>query len=522
MFMAIVSVLITEHTTHHIGSHWMTFVVCSHNFIPRAKKRSSNEKHQTTQKTLHFYWLFAIISPFSLLRVRVFRGCFCCFSVLLDVYTWHIIDVFGRNPINLDTVINEYKYEMHEQKTRNTPEEVTKQDNVCDAHAQHPTCCDHFEIELNRSSQMNFIYWYEAWSSMEYKWNALHWLQLQFWVAVNATCVLTTIASHRTLTHIKNEYGLTFVWRMRKCGADGFCCCSIRAQIGDILFVSYESIDTTNLSSIRCYLTPSGLFWFTSHSERFWFFSLCLFSFSLVCCLGCLLGKWWNKSENWASTFFFFEEKKMFLAAERCMNVFLNAHPIYSKHSTFAMLQCLNSWVILKSSFKKMLNAYCIIGRIAHGNAFRCAFLDSELCEQRGGKPCTSRAATKSSTAFAHTGWPFVVICVACAFTIVPSFLCAACANFISKMLDDFVRRLFHTWERHKQRPKNESKKRASKLLSKEQSQQRINVVQTDTNRKKTASDIVTSSSKCRFVLRLICFFFYSSSLRLPSAFTSH
>lgn len=143
MFMAIVSVLITEHQLHHSIAYWLTFVVCSHNFIAREK---SNEKHQTAQKTLHFYWLFAIISPFSLLRPLFSRLFLLLCCLVLYVYTWHIIVVFGRNPINLDTVINEYKYEMPEQKQQKHIGEVTKQDNVCDAHAQHPTCCDHFEI----------------------------------------------------------------------------------------------------------------------------------------------------------------------------------------------------------------------------------------------------------------------------------------------------------------------------------------------------------------------------------------
>lgn len=57
----------------------------------------------------------------------------------------------------------------------------------------------------------------------------------------------------------------------------------------------------------------------------------------------------------------------------RCMSFILNAH-------CFIFW---NSWVILKSSFffsrkSKLLYAYCIIGRIAYGNAF----LDSENCER--------------------------------------------------------------------------------------------------------------------------------------------
>lgn len=82
-----------------------------------------------------------------------------------------------------------------------------------------------------------------------------------------------------------------------------------------------------------------------------------------------------------------------------------------------------NSWVILKSSLKKkLLNAYCTIGRIAHGNAFRCALLDSKLWTTVEKARTFGIALQQRSIAFAHAGWPFVFICVACAFTITPSF----------------------------------------------------------------------------------------------------
>lgn len=143
-------------------------------------------------------------------------------------------------------------------------------------------------------------------------------------------------------------------------------------------------------------------------------------------------------------------------------------------------------------------------------------------CVSKGKKACTSRAATKSSTAFAHTEWPFVFICVACAFTLSFPRCFAPFANFISKMLDDFVFSSLSHVRKAQTKTEKWIEKKTSKLLSKEQSQHRINVVQTDTSEKENASDIVTSSSKCRFVLRLICFFFLASSLLLPSVFTSH
>lgn len=87
------------------------------------------------------------------------------------------------------------------------------------------------------------------------------------------------------------------LWRVSKCCTD--CFCSTCAQIGNFIYVLWVD-NTTNLSSIRCYLTPSGLFWFTSYSEQFWYFLFLL----LTCLLFLLFGEYKKISENLVSMFF--------------------------------------------------------------------------------------------------------------------------------------------------------------------------------------------------------------------------
>lgn len=176
------------------------------------------------------------------------------------------------------------------------------------------------------------------------------------------------------------------------------------------------------------------------------------------------------------------------------MNAVLNAYPICSKHRiihwivrTLTMLQRLNSWVILKSSLKKKN-----VKRLLH-NWTHCTWECVLLCISwqwtvwAKGKKHARLEPLQKAALHLLTPNDLSFLFVLLAHLLYRSLAASRpLQTLLAKCWTISFFRLFHTWERHKQRPKNESKKKPSKLLSKEQSQHRINVVQTDTSEKKT------------------------------------
>lgn len=168
-------------------------------------------------------------------------------------------------------------------------------------------------------------------------------LQWQFWVAVNKINVFNTIAiaSYHTaqfphthaqqLTHIKNEYGLTFV-TYEQVLLHWLCFYSICAQIGHFICILWLD-HTTNLSSIHVVtwhrLDFFGLPHILNNSGfHFFFFRIFVSAFLIV-----LLNVKYT-SENQASVFFSFQrERKTFSH----LNVILNAYSIHL-HSTLNSL----------------------------------------------------------------------------------------------------------------------------------------------------------------------------------------
>lgn len=164
-----------------------------------------------------------------------------------------------------------------------------------------------------------------------------------------------------------------------------------------------------------------------------------------------------------------FKEKKMFFfAAERFMNAVLNAYPICSKHRiihwivrTLTMLQRLNSWVILKSSLKKKN-----VKRLLH-NWTHCTWECVLLCISwqwtvwaKGKKHARLEPLQKAAL---HLLTPNDLSSL---FVLLAHLLYRSLAasrplqTLLAKCWTISFFRLFHTWERHKQRPKNESKKK--------------------------------------------------------------
>lgn len=110
------------------------------------------------------------------------------------------------------------------------------------------------------------------------KWNAMHWLQLQFWVAVNAICVDQHTDSYqkRIWTDICDV-----------CGECGGFFVPIRDQIGDFICVLW--VDQYNKFVIHTLFLDTE--WTFLVHLTFWtvLVFLSLFSFSLVCFLNCLV-----------------------------------------------------------------------------------------------------------------------------------------------------------------------------------------------------------------------------------------
>lgn len=174
----------------------------THNFISQNEAKT---KHK--QKTLHFYWLFAIISPFSL-----FRLCFLCAGACLRGTCVNDILLFlgELQSIWMRTLINEYKCKIHDKNETNghryawqnrskNVKEVTKT-RQCLWYARvtfnivwpysDATECSTDEL-LSIPKHMSA--WNECIADCNYNFGLL----LGFiWL---------------TLTHIKSKYGLTFL-----------------------------------------------------------------------------------------------------------------------------------------------------------------------------------------------------------------------------------------------------------------------------------------------------------------------
>lgn len=219
------------------------------------------------------------------------------------------------------------------------------------------------------SSQMYFIYWYEVCSMPG---PALHWMQLRFWAAVRTICAVhNCIASHTDSYQKRIWIDICDVWPSVVLIVFAL---RIRAQIGDFICVLW--VDRYNKFVIHMLLLDTE--WTFLVHLTFWtvlvFFSL--FSISLVCLLGYLengkiylkIGQAFFFSHLYGSWMLFWMHLRSTLSIA------------YQIVCTLAMLHTVFEFVgDFEEQFKRMLNAYCIIGRIAHGNAFRCAFLDSEL-----------------------------------------------------------------------------------------------------------------------------------------------
>lgn len=173
-----------------------------------------------------------------------------------------------------------------DKKTQKNIKEVTKPDNVWDAHAQHSTFCDHFKI-LTDFVPKNF--YLLIWSSKQYKikmyrsqyvadgnFTILGWL-----LYLQLHCIASTyfhLAYARTQTHSTTD---SYQKRIRTDICDVWPSATlivfVRFASKLVIFVCVLWVDhTSNLSSIRCYLTRCRLFWFTSQSGQFCFAFLLL------------------------------------------------------------------------------------------------------------------------------------------------------------------------------------------------------------------------------------------------------